>query len=134
MKDIKDQIKNSRIKSQITKRKHILNQKIWNSIILNSSNQDQLQQVDEEVEVHAEKPVKGYLPLYQHQKSHYHRRRLKGKKCWFCKSRGHMKRECPMIKCFYCDRPGHIKKKCNWWGLHKTLSILKDKQKEEPQI
>ena len=98
--DIKDQMKNSRIKSQLTKRKHNINQKIWNSRLLNSSNQNQLQQVDEEQEVHTEKPLKGYLPLHQHQNSRYHLRRSKGKKCWFCKSRGHLKRECPMIKCF----------------------------------
>ena len=131
--DIKDQMKNSRIKSQLTKRKHNINQKIWNSRLLNSSNQNQLQEVDEEQEVHTEKPVKGYLPLHQHQNCHYHRRRRKGKKCWFCKSRGHLKRDCPMIKCFYCGKPGHIKKKCIWWELHKTLSILKDKQKAEPR-
>ena len=56
--DIKDQMKNSRIKSQLTKRKHNINQKIWNSRLLNSSNQNQLQEVDEEQEVHTEKPVK----------------------------------------------------------------------------
>ena len=131
--DIKDQMKKSRTKSQLTKRKHNINQKIWNSRLLNSSNQNQLQEVDEEQEVHTEKPVKGYLPLHQHQNSHYHRRRRKGKKCWFCKSRGHLKRDCPMIKCFYCGKPGHIKKKCIWWELHEKLSILKDKQKAEPR-
>ena len=65
MEDIKDQIKNSRIKSQLTKRKHKMNQWIWNSRLFNSSNQNQLQQqVEEEQEVHTEKPMKDYLPLH----------------------------------------------------------------------
>ena len=81
MEDIKDQIKNSRIKSQLTKRKHILKQKIWNSRLLNSSNRDQLQQVDEEREVHTKKPVRGYLPLYQDQNSHYHRLCFRWQRC-----------------------------------------------------
>lgn len=60
--DIKDQMKNSRIKSQLTKRKHNINQKIWNSRLLNSSNQNQLQQVDEEQEVNTEKEAYEGLP------------------------------------------------------------------------
>ena len=129
MEDIEDQIKESLIKSQMERRKHKVDQKLCNSRFLNSSNQYQLQQVEEEQEVHTEKPVKGYLQLCQHQSCHYHWRRLKGKKCWVCKSRDHLKRDCPMIKCFYCDKPGHTKIKCIWLELHKTLSILKTRKR-----
>ena len=122
------------LKKQIQKRKEQLKIKIWNARSKNSSNLNQLQEVEEEKEANTEKPVKGYLPLYQHRKSHYHRRKFKGKKCWECKSRGHLKRDCPKLKCFYCGKPGHIKRKCIWWELHKALLIIKEKQKAEPEI
>ena len=110
MEDIEDQLKESHAKSLQMRRKHQVNLKLWKSRLLNSSSQIQLQQVEEEQEVHTEMPEKGYLPLYQHQNSHYHKRRRKGKKCWTCKSRGHLKRDCPWIKCFYCGKPGKSRK------------------------
>ena len=59
MEDFKDQMKEARIKDNLSRRKHQVNQKIWNSRLSNSSNQNQLQQVEEDKEVHTEKPMKG---------------------------------------------------------------------------
>ena len=128
-----EELKEQRLKSILKRRKVQLNSKIWESRIKYSSNLIQLHEVEEVKEVNTVKPEKGYLPLNQHQKSHYHRRRFKGKKCWVWKSRGHLKKDCPMLKCFYCGKPGHIKKKCIWWELYKTLLILKDKQRAETE-
>ena len=41
--------------------------------------------VEEEKEEHLREPKKGFLPLYQHYKGHYHRRKKKMTRCWICK-------------------------------------------------
>ena len=55
-----------------------------------------LENIKKEVkEVKLENPVKGYLPLNQHQKHHYHRKKKKKKKCRLCRSCNDFKRNYP---------------------------------------
>ena len=121
MEDIEEILKDQRIKQAITKRKTQIEEKLWKKRLENSSNHIQLLEieVEEEKEEHLREPKKGFLPLYQHYKGHYHRRKKKMKRCWICKSRGHFKRDCPRMKCFYCGRQGH-KKRRNVFNLNYT--------------
>ena len=104
-----------------------IKEKLLGNSLEYSSKQIQLLEIEvkEGKEEHLREPKKGFLPLNQYYKGHYHRRKKKTKRCWVCKSRWHFKRDCPKMKCFYCGRQGHTKKKCFRLELHKALSIIK---------
>ena len=81
-----------------------------------------------------EKPKEGYLPLHQHQRFYYNRKR-KGKRCWKCKAFWYLKENCPRIRCWYCGYQGQSKKKCFRYELHiviKALKKIKEIKVEEP--
>ena len=134
MEDIKDLLKEDKKKEHLMKRKLQMNQKIWDHRLQNSSNHINSQRIEEEKEEKPRNSMKGFMPLNQFMRRHYHKRKKKFKRCWVCLSKAHLKRDCPKMRCFYCGRQGHIKKKCIWYELHKTLLILKGKEVADPKV
>lgn len=47
------------------------------------------------------------------------------KSCWYCKSPGHFKMNCPYIRCWHCHQLGHVKAKCYKKKVEYIYSRLK---------
>ena len=103
-------------------RKKAINQKLFSTRVIPSSNEFQSQRIEEDKEELLDTGVKNY-PLHQH--NNYYRRKKHGKRCWVCKAWSHTKKDCPRIRCFYCGKRGHTKKKCFKRDLHQALQVLK---------
>ena len=140
-KEVKEEGCKERIQHSLKKRKQNLEGILWSKRIVNPASNQNLLVLDEEKEEPL-KPVKGFLPLNQYKKSHYNRRKRKGKRCWNCQAYGHLKFNCPKIKCFFCGCQGHTKKKCYKYEIHYLIHMLKkgqnvaestEKQKKAPK-
>ena len=140
-KEVKEEGCKERIQHSLKKRKQNLEGILWSKRIVNPASNQNLLDLDEEKEEPL-KPVKGFLPLNQYKKSHYNRRKRKGKRCWNCQAYGHLKFNCPKIKCFFCGCQGHTKKKCYKYEIHYLIHMLKkgqnvaestEKQKKAPK-
>ena len=83
MEDFKEGRKNEQERHKLKKRKKEIDKIISKKRGLLSSNLDLPQEIEIEEEKKKElcKPEKGYLPLNQYQKHHYHPRKKKNKKC-----------------------------------------------------
>ena len=97
-------------------RKEIINKKIFQSRQVLSPTAVQIvhQEQPEHEEQEAQKKEetgkkKEYLPVNQHAKKHAWKSK---KKCWYCHSPYHLKKDCKNMQCFYCLRLGHIKANC----------------------
>ena len=83
----------------------------------------------EEQEVKQEEGEKGKL---NHIKYHKRGKRKSKKRCWYCKSSDHFKRNCPSLRCFYCHKLGHMKKDCWKWKVNTILNkTIEEKNKKE---
>ena len=51
---------------------------------------------------------KQYLPVNQHSKKFWKSK----KRCWYCRSKSHLKKDCDQIQCFYCYCFGQVKATC----------------------
>ncbi len=111
-----------RLVQKLNIRKKAINQKLFSTRVIPSSNEFQSQRIEEDKEELLDTGVKNY-PLHQH--NNYYRRKKHGKRCWVCKAWSHTKKDCPRIRCFYCGKRGHTKKKCFKRDLHQALQVLK---------
>ena len=82
----------------------------------------------EEEEIKEEVEIKGKLDLCQH---HKRTKRKSRKRCWNCKSAGHLRNHCPYIRCFHCQRLGHVKAICHIYRIDKLLKALEKQQKKK---
>ena len=90
---------------------------------------EQKGQMDLEEEVIKEEvEIKGKLDLCLH---HKRTKRKSKKRCWNCKSAGHLRNHCPYIRCFHCQRLGHVKAICHIYRIDKLLKALEKKQKKK---
>ena len=65
---------------------------------------------DTQMKEESKEKNKGYLPVNLHfKKKHSWKSR---KKCWYCHSPYHLKKDCNQMQCFYCRRLGHLKANC----------------------
>ena len=111
-----------RLVQKLNIRKKAINQKLFSTRVIPSSNEFQSQRIEEDKEELLDTGVKNY-PLHQH--NNYYRRKKHGKRCWVCKAWSHTKKDCPRIRCFDCGKRGHTKKKCFKRDLHQALQVLK---------
>ena len=134
--DVKNQYVNETMEHHLQKRKlaiqsHLFQKRLhptykMDPIHLNREHQEEHEVIQEEAE------PQGYLILTKH--SRKGKRKTK-KKCWFCRSPDHRKRNCPHINCFYCHKPGHMKRDC--WRrkvdiiLRKSLEETKKKERRK---
>jgi len=123
-KEVREEGQNERIQTILKRRKQSLEKKIWSQRIISPASNKNLLFIDEEKE-ELLKPEKGFLPLYQCSKSHYHKRRRKGKRCWNCQAYGHLKFNCPKLRCYFCGCQGHTKKRCYKYEVHYLVHMLK---------
>ena len=93
-------LKNEAIEHWQAKRKQKIHQIIMSKRLLahQIDQTEQKGQMDqEEEEIKEEVEIKGKLDLFLHHKRAKRKRR---KRCWNCKSAGHLRNHCPYIRCF----------------------------------
>lgn len=132
MEGDKAEMKEASEKFRLNIRKKQMEQILWRNRIQKPSSQHLTSShimLEEEKEEPLENPKEGFLPLNQHKRYFYRRKR--GKKCWVCGSWRHLKRRCPKMKCFHCGGQGHFKKNCIFWELHLLIQILKNPEAKE---
>ena len=124
-------LKNEAIEQRQAKRKQKIHQIIMSKRFL-AHQKDQTEQKgqmdQEEEEIKEEVEIKGKLDLCQH---HKRTKRKSRKRCWNCKSAGHLRNHCPYIRCFHCQRLGHVKAICHIYRIDKLLKALEKQQKKK---
>ena len=125
-KDILDEISKETIRRHQLRRKEQIQKILWDSsfhpnqvaqekldkylgreekehIQTENDNMFQLEERKEELEVCGYP----YPNKFRHK-----RKKTSRKRCWVCRSYGHIKNSYPQIRCFYCGKAGHTKNQC----------------------
>ena len=91
------------IESKLKSRKERINKLLFDKRVSSSTHVQSCSKIEEEQDELLKPRGKGYLPLHQHQrKFHSFYRKKKQRKCWYCRSWYHLKKDCPRMCCFFC--------------------------------
>ena len=79
--------------------------------------------------VHEESEAKNEEVMKDDLAKHKHKKKRSKKKCWWCRSPYHFKKQCPKIRCYHCKRLGYMVANC--W--RKKVDYIFQRMKEDLQ-
>ena len=127
-----NQLKKETIERRLNQRKHKIQMELMKKRLQPAYKMELIHQKNEHPEEQEVKLEEGEKGKTNHTKYHKRGKRKSKKRCWYCKSSDHFKRNCPNLKCFCCHKYGHMKRDCWKWKVNKILNkTIEEKIKKE---